>query len=62
MLRWAVIFLVIAIIAAFFGFGDVAGAASGIARLLFFFFVVLFVIALLYGLVTGRNPPGPPVT
>ena len=60
MLRWAVIFLVVAIIAAVFGFGDIAGGASSIARILFFLFIVLFVISLLYGLITGKNPPGPP--
>lgn len=49
MLRWAVIFFVIAIIAALFGFTGIAAAAAGIGRVLFFVFILLFVIALLVG-------------
>ncbi|MGA2719298.1 MAG: DUF1328 family protein [Candidatus Acidiferrales bacterium] len=51
MLRWALAFFVIAIIAAVFGFGGIALAAAGIAKLLFFIFLVLFLVALLGGLV-----------
>ncbi|MHB9029910.1 MAG: DUF1328 domain-containing protein [Candidatus Latescibacterota bacterium] len=51
MLTWAIIFLVVALIAAVFGFGGVASAATGIAKVLFFIFVVLFVISLIFGLV-----------
>jgi uncharacterized membrane protein YtjA (UPF0391 family) len=54
MLWWAVMFLVVAIIAAFFGFGMVAGAATGIAKVLFFIFLVLFVISLISGAMTRR--------
>ncbi len=56
MLRWAVIFFVVAIIAAVFGFGNIAESATGIAKLLFFLFVVLFVVSLLVGLVGGKAP------
>ena len=49
MLRWTVIFLVIAIIAAIFGFGGVAAGAAGIAKVLFFIFLVLFVLSLISG-------------
>jgi uncharacterized membrane protein YtjA (UPF0391 family) len=44
MLYWALSFLLIAILAAVFGFTGVALAAAGIAKLLFFVFLVLFVI------------------
>jgi uncharacterized membrane protein YtjA (UPF0391 family) len=44
MLYWAVLFLLVAILAAVFGFTGVALAAAGIAKLLFFVFLVLFVI------------------
>jgi uncharacterized membrane protein YtjA (UPF0391 family) len=47
MLRWALIFLVFALIAAAFGFGGIAGEAAWIARVLFFVFLILFVIGLL---------------
>ena len=49
MLTWAVVFLVIAIVAGFFGFNRVAGTSTQIAKLLFFVFVVLFIISLLMG-------------
>jgi uncharacterized membrane protein YtjA (UPF0391 family) len=45
MLRWALIFLVVALIAALLGFGGIAGSAVGIAKLLFFVFLVLFVVS-----------------
>lgn len=49
MLRWAAIFLVIAIIAAVFGFGDLSAGAAGIAKILFFLFLLLFVGSLVLG-------------
>lgn len=60
MLRWSLIFFIVAIIAAVFGFGGVASGASDIARVLFFFFIVFFVVSLIWGLATGRRV-GPPV-
>jgi uncharacterized membrane protein YtjA (UPF0391 family) len=50
MLRWTLIFLVISIVAAVFGFGGVSIAAAGMARILFFIFLVLFLVSLLGGL------------
>lgn len=49
MLYWAAGFLVIAIIAAIFGFGGIAGTAIGIAKILFFVFIVLFLISAALG-------------
>jgi uncharacterized membrane protein YtjA (UPF0391 family) len=49
MLYWSAVFLVIALIAAVLGFGGIAGSAIGIAKILFFVFVVLFVLSLLFG-------------
>ena len=49
MLRWSISFLLIAVLAAVFGFGGIAGAAVGIAKVLFFVFLALFVISLLFG-------------
>lgn len=48
MLGWSITFLVIALIAGVFGFGLVASASVGIAKVLFFIFVVLFVVSLLF--------------
>jgi uncharacterized membrane protein YtjA (UPF0391 family) len=49
MLYYAVVFFVIALIAAVLGFGGIAGASAGIAKILFFVFLVLFVVSLLFG-------------
>jgi uncharacterized membrane protein YtjA (UPF0391 family) len=55
MLYWAAVFLVIALIAALFGFTGVYLAAAGIAKILFVVFLVLFLISLLFGGI-GRRP------
>ena len=55
MLYWAAIFFVVAIIAAAFGFGGIAAGAAGIAKILFFVFVILFIVSLLAGLLRGRG-------
>lgn len=55
MLRYAVIFFIIAIIAAVFGFGGVATAASGIAQILFWVFLAVFLVSMLLGLAGGRR-------
>jgi len=47
MLYWAVMFFVIAVFAALFGFFGIAVAAEGIAKVLFFIFLVLFVVSLI---------------
>ena len=46
MLTWVVTFLIIAIVAAIFGFTGIVEAAVGIAKLIFFIFIVLFIISL----------------
>lgn len=55
MLRWALIFLVIALILAVLGFGGIAGAFAEIAKLLVWLFLILFVIGLILHLVRGRG-------
>ena len=57
MLHYAVVFLVIALIAALLGFGGIAGASMGIAKILFFVFLVLFVVSLIMHLARGRGAP-----
>ena len=57
MLSWVIIFLVVAIIAAIFGFGGIASAAIGIAKVLFYIFLILFIISLIMYLI--RRPRGP---
>ena len=55
MLRWALGFLVLAIVAAFFGFGGVAATSAGIAKTLFYVFVVIFLLTFVFGLVSGKR-------
>lgn len=55
MLRYAIMFLVVALIAALFGFGMVANMSYDIAKILFFVFIVLAVLSFLGGLL--RTPP-----
>ncbi len=55
MLRWAFVFLVIAIVAGIFGFTDVAAASTTIAQWLFGIFLVLFFGALAIGLWIGSK-------
>lgn len=50
LLHYAVIFLVVALLAAAIGFGGVAGIAMEGARLLFWVFIILAVITLVGGL------------
>lgn len=56
MIGWALTFLVVALIAAVFGFGGIAGTAVEIAKLIFFVAVVLFAISAVIGLLRGRSP------
>jgi len=54
MLRLAIAFLLIAILAGVFGFTGVELVSIGLARIVFFIFLVLFVLALLGGAMSGR--------
>jgi uncharacterized membrane protein YtjA (UPF0391 family) len=56
MLGWAITFLIIALIAAVFGFGGIAAASAGIAKIIFFLFLILFFVAMLSRAVQGRPP------
>lgn len=55
MLRWALMFLVVALVAALFGFTNVAGTSMDIAKILFFVFLVLFVVSLVFGSRASRD-------
>lgn len=50
LLHWAIVFLVVAIVAALFGFGGIAGTAMGGAQLLFWGAIILFVVSLVAGM------------
>lgn len=56
LLHYAIVFLVVALVAAALGFGGVAGTAMEGARILFWVAIILFVISLIGGLMRGRSP------
>jgi len=56
MLRWAIIFLVVAVIAAVLGFSGVANFSFGIAKFVAVITIILFVITMVAGVVKGRGP------
>jgi uncharacterized membrane protein YtjA (UPF0391 family) len=57
MLYWTIVFFILAAVAAVLGFGGLAGTFMQIAQFLAILFAVLFVISLIYGLLSGRRPP-----
>lgn len=58
MLRLAFLFLFIALIAALFGFTGIAAASAGIAKILFFICLCVFVVLLIIALIVGRGLSG----
>ena len=59
MLNWIITFFLMAVIASVFGFGGLAGDFASIAQFLAGLFIILFVISLIYNLVSGRRMTPP---
>ncbi|MFM9889651.1 MAG: DUF1328 domain-containing protein [Rickettsiales bacterium] len=59
MLNYVITFFILAVLAAFFGFGGLAADFAGIAKFLALIFVILFVASLVYSAVSGRKPNTP---
>lgn len=55
MLRLALFFLVVSLVAALFGFGGISAATAGIAKLLFFLFIVICVAFVIGGIMLGST-------
>ena len=55
MLKWALIFFIISIVAALFGFGGISVAAAGIAKFLFVVFLIICIIFLVLGVTAARR-------
>ena len=53
MIKWAIIFFVISLIAGVFGFTGIAAGARGIAKVLFFIAVAIFLVILVFGVLLG---------
>lgn len=56
MLGWAITFLIVALVAALFGFGGVAAVAVDFAKIIFFVAIILFLISAVVTMVRGRSP------
>ena len=54
MIKWAIIFFLVSVVAGFFGFTGVAGGARTIAKVLFFIALVIFLIVLIFGVMLGK--------
>jgi uncharacterized membrane protein YtjA (UPF0391 family) len=59
MLNYIVTFFILAVLAAFLGFGGLAAGFASVAKILTLVFVVLFLASIAYGLLTGRRTPTP---
>lgn len=55
LLKWALIFFLISIVAAIFGFTGISAATADIARVLFYIFVAIFILLLILGLTIARS-------
>ncbi len=55
MLKWAVVFLVVGLVLGALGFGGIGGAFVGIAKILFFVAIAIFVVLLILGLLAGKG-------
>jgi uncharacterized membrane protein YtjA (UPF0391 family) len=53
MIKWAIIFFIVSVVAGFFGFTGVAAGARSIAKVLFFIAIVIFLIILIFGVILG---------
>ena len=53
MLKWAIIFFIVSLIAGFFGFTDVAAGAKTVSKVLFFIALAIFLIVLIFGVLLG---------
>jgi uncharacterized membrane protein YtjA (UPF0391 family) len=53
MIKWAIIFFIVSLVAGFFGFTGVAESARTVAKVLFFIALAIFLIVLVFGVLLG---------
>ena len=58
MLKWALIFAILAVLCGVFGFNGAESAFAGLAKILFFIAVAIFLVLLVLGLLAGRALKG----
>jgi len=56
MLDWTILFLIIAIVAAFLGFSGIAGTAVGMAKLIFIISLFIWLLAVVVNILKGKGP------
>ncbi|MDR6183935.1 DUF1328 domain-containing protein [Asaia bogorensis] len=49
LLRWTIVFLILALLAGVLGFGGISADFASIGKILFFIFLVLFVLSFVFG-------------
>jgi len=54
MIKWAIIFFIVSVVAGFFGFTGVAAGARSVAKVLFFIAIVIFLVILIFGVMLGK--------
>src|SRR3954470_119332 len=59
LLKWALIMLVVSLVAALFGFTNISAASADVARILFYIFLAIFLVLLVLGLLGARAARGP---
>ena len=57
MFGWAIFFLLVALVAGALGFGGIASTSASFATTIFYIAIILFIVSLIYSLLTGRRPP-----
>ena len=55
MIKWAIVFAIISIIAGVFGFTGIAAGSAAVAKILFFIALAIFVVLLVIGLFVGKR-------
>lgn len=55
MIKWAIVFALISVVAGIFGFTGIAADSAAVARILFYIAVAVFVVLLLLGVVVGKK-------
>ena len=58
-LKWALIMFLVSLVAALFGFTDLSAASAGVARFLFWIFIIVFAVLLVLGLTVFKAVKGP---
>ncbi|MGK2941048.1 MAG: DUF1328 domain-containing protein [Immundisolibacter sp.] len=53
MIKWAIIFFIVSLVAGFFGFSGVAAGSKSIAKVLFFIALAIFLVVLVFGVFLG---------